>query len=357
MVEPPYHPMCEYFPSFRQLTHFSIFSSHISLSPQQLGLFSAFQCTLSHISLTGCTVTKSALVALISYFPNLIRIALHDIDHHKDDEPIPPPPRTHFKRLWVSDWDADSLDLVDELSKLRLHFEEIVIIGSLAAGPEFVERIVGAFGANTECLRLFAIPGGVHNHPNTPLLNPLSHPFYRYGTPISARALSKTPPAPILRAGPGLQGIQSCRFLVHNLHKDRQDRTHSLNHAPPPSEPRLLDTTRRYSDSVGRAIGTRAKAGSGVPEYHSSVARGVGPRGIPADVCSEGPDGNFRYQGRADLLFRWCWWTEMIGGIYVRGTAIMILTTSRFNIIGSLYILIYQTTTTPEFWRGSLTVA
>ena len=168
VIGPAHHTLREYFPSFHQLRHFTLSSPHIPSSPQQLEVFSTFQHSLSEISLASCSATKSAFVTLINYFPNLIRLHLRHINYDKEDEPIPPLSRLHFKKLCVSEWSADSLDLIDELSKLGLDFEEVVISESVFPGAswsEFAKRIVDAFGANTKYLRLLDTPRGVCSHP------------------------------------------------------------------------------------------------------------------------------------------------------------------------------------------------
>lgn len=167
MIGPAYITLREYLPSFRQLRYFSLSSPYISASPQELDLFSAFQNTLSDISLSSCTVAESTFVILINYFPNLIRLHLRHIGYSKGAEPIPPPSRLHFKKLCVAEWPEDSLDLIDELSNLGLRFEEVVISESVIPGPtwsEFANRVVHAFGANAKCLRLLDTPRGVYRH-------------------------------------------------------------------------------------------------------------------------------------------------------------------------------------------------
>ena len=171
VIGPADHTLREYFPSFRQLRHFNLNStfSHVSSPLQQLDLSSAFQHTLSDISLAGCSTTKSAFVTLINYFPNLIRLHLRHINYHKEDEPVPPLSRLHLKKLSVIEWSADSLDLIDELSELGLNFEEVVVSDSVFPGPsssEFSNRVVNAFGATTKCLRLLDTPRGVYSYPS-----------------------------------------------------------------------------------------------------------------------------------------------------------------------------------------------
>lgn len=166
-IEQPRIPLHDYFPSFRQLRSFNLSSIRVPLYSEKIELFSAFKYTLSTISLSGCCTTKNAFVTLINHFPNLAYLNLRDLDYHKEDEPATPLSRSLFKRLHVTEWSADSLDLLDELAKLGLHFEEVVLPSTFprSTWTAFARRVVGAFGPSTKRLRLLETPRGVYGPP------------------------------------------------------------------------------------------------------------------------------------------------------------------------------------------------
>ena len=81
----------DYLPSLHQLQHLSLFSMQIPSDISfKLEMFSAFQSTLSRLSLKQCDVTISALVTLINYFPNLDHLDLSSLRHGTGGEPTPP---------------------------------------------------------------------------------------------------------------------------------------------------------------------------------------------------------------------------------------------------------------------------
>ena len=58
-------------------------------------------------------------------------------------------------------WDFDSLALVSELSNFAVRSDEVVVdavIGPDPSRPEFLIRVVDAFGANVKRLRVPGIP-------------------------------------------------------------------------------------------------------------------------------------------------------------------------------------------------------
>ena len=145
-------------------------STPIPSLPQRIQIFSAFQRTLTSITLENCMVTTSAVVTLIDYFPNLIWIYLYNISHGTDGERIPPLSRLLLRGLSVIDFDTlYDLDLLDELSGLGLRFEEVAIGGRVHAAtwPKFAKRVVGAFGASARRLTLLGSRNGIPNLPKS----------------------------------------------------------------------------------------------------------------------------------------------------------------------------------------------
>jgi hypothetical protein len=155
-IGPVHLTLRDYFPSFRQLRRLTLCFTRTSSFPQQTELFSAFQHTLSEICLWDCSITRSAFVALINYFPNLTCLHLRSLDSRQDDEPIGPLSRPMFKKLHATPWTMATMDLPDELSKLGLRFEEVVISSAVPSANwlDFVKGVIDAFGASAKHLRI-----------------------------------------------------------------------------------------------------------------------------------------------------------------------------------------------------------
>ena len=175
-TEPAHCTLRDYFPSFRQLRHLTLLFA--SFQPHHTKLFSTFQHSLSTISLSGCSITKNAFVTLINYFPNLAHLHLRGLSCHEKDEPSLPLSRLLFKSLYVTVWRADSLFLLDELSRSGLRFEEVIVSGMIPkpSWPEFTRRVVGIFGAHVKYLRIRGSPEGKHSLPRPVLSIPVHNP-------------------------------------------------------------------------------------------------------------------------------------------------------------------------------------
>ena len=154
-IEPVHRALRDYFPSFRQLSHFTLFYAHVSLRSLRIELFSAFQHSLSTISLMGCSITKHAFVTFINYFPNLAHLYLHRLNCRKISGTTPSLSRLLFKSLYVNEGPPGILFLLEELSRSGLRFDELTI-GSLTlpTSPEFSRRVVEIFGAHAKLLRI-----------------------------------------------------------------------------------------------------------------------------------------------------------------------------------------------------------
>jgi len=146
----------DYFPSLCQLRHLSLSSVHLPLDfSQQVEVFSAFKYTLLRLSLNYCEVTISALVTLISCFPNLNHLDLTHLLRHKMDTKIAPPlSRPRVGKLYIAEFYGDLLGLLDQLSELGLAFDEIVVGGRSGVTTYALSRIVNAMGKTVKRLRL-----------------------------------------------------------------------------------------------------------------------------------------------------------------------------------------------------------
>ena len=77
--------------SLVRLTHFELHNTTILLLPQQIKLFAPFQDKLLKITLSGCKVSTSMLVALVHYFPILECLRLEGHIAPDLDKQTPPP--------------------------------------------------------------------------------------------------------------------------------------------------------------------------------------------------------------------------------------------------------------------------
>jgi hypothetical protein len=167
-IGPLHRNLRDYLPSFQQLRYLKL-SGTIPLLPQQIEIFSAFQHTLSEISLSYGDVTIKGLIALINYFPNLARLHLSYLRYDKEDGPFPPLSRPLLEGLFISWNSAYDLDLFDELSELGLRANEVVITQTrfTLTWSEVAKRVTSAFGANAKCLRLICplSTGEIYSNP------------------------------------------------------------------------------------------------------------------------------------------------------------------------------------------------
>ena len=146
----------DYLPSFHHLQHLSLSSMHIpSDISQQIEIFSAFRHTLSRLGFNCCTVTISAIVALINFFPNLHRLDLRYILEEADGEPASPLCRLLIRKLHISSFHDRGLGILDQLSELGLVFKELTVIEwSAKTALRILSRIVDSMGVNVKRLRL-----------------------------------------------------------------------------------------------------------------------------------------------------------------------------------------------------------
>ena len=151
-----YEALCDDFRSLSQLRHLTLcYVSFIQPFPGT-GLFSAFKPPLTSITLSNCSILGGLLVALINYFPNLQYLGLRGVHC------ICLPERAHLisrlllKKLTVDERVLGVIDLLEELWKLGLHFDE-VDFGTTDLGNAWIgaaTRVMRTFGVSAERLNL-----------------------------------------------------------------------------------------------------------------------------------------------------------------------------------------------------------
>ena len=155
----------DYWHSFRQLEHLTMYAEF--LPPlTRIGTYSAFQHTLSYLSLQCCLATTNGLVTLINYFSNLTHLALSELSYREDDQPTPPLSRPLQKLSLAEFYTDDSLGLLDQFLALRPRCEEIAIVMNWSSYPLLAQRVIDGADASVKRLRLESELGGTCNVPN-----------------------------------------------------------------------------------------------------------------------------------------------------------------------------------------------
>ncbi|KAF9648089.1 hypothetical protein BDM02DRAFT_3269711 [Thelephora ganbajun] len=117
----------DYLPSFFQLQQLAFSVTDIeSTICDHLEWFSAFRHTLSSLSLSQVSITWSAFIVLVGYFPNLRDLHIFKIWFRKDDWPVPCLPHALRGRLLVSFGTAMRFPF-DRLVGLKLEYEEVEV--------------------------------------------------------------------------------------------------------------------------------------------------------------------------------------------------------------------------------------
>ena len=194
VIPPAYYALRDYLPSFRQLRRLTLVYAHIPSYPDHIEALSAFQHTVSAISLSSCNTTKGALLTLINYFPNLACLQLSGLGYIQEEGPMLPLSRTVFKTLYAIARPTGTLDPLEELSKLGLRFEEVAVTNFLRepTWPYFSKRVVGIFGESVKFLKIYGAPGGEWLMLN---VDTSSQSFRRWSISLDALGLSRTPRA------------------------------------------------------------------------------------------------------------------------------------------------------------------
>jgi hypothetical protein len=124
------------------------------IGPNTPKLFLAFQNTLFSLSLNRVSLTLSAFVKLVDYFPNLRELYFSESSFTPDYQPTPRfsrPPRgkLHLSTLSVSNTTA----LSDVLSGLELEYDELEIVNVFDRPPTRIQPIISACEKTLKCLK------------------------------------------------------------------------------------------------------------------------------------------------------------------------------------------------------------
>lgn len=142
-----------YLPSFRRLERLGLSSMFLGPEvPQQIGIFSPFQHTLSSLIISSCYITSTALVTLINYFPLLAHLNLQTLTHEVNGEPVPQLSRPLRGTLNIVCCKTRDLALFDNLSNPPPELDELVLYH--VHMPIFYNCFIGARGGSTRRLKL-----------------------------------------------------------------------------------------------------------------------------------------------------------------------------------------------------------
>jgi len=145
--------LCHYLPSLHHLKSLGLSSMHLGPDvPRKIGLFSAFQHTLSSLCLSTCHVTSGALITLINYFPPLANLELQSLTYVADHEPVPRLSRPLRGRLDIADCKTSSRALFENLSDPPAELNELTLRGVYM--PTFYDTIFEARRGSVERLEM-----------------------------------------------------------------------------------------------------------------------------------------------------------------------------------------------------------
>ena len=154
-VIPPYR--IDYFrlylPSLCQLERLGFFFTFVGPDiPQNIGLFSTFQHTLSSLCLSDCHATSSALVTLVDYFPLLANLELRSLKCVAGGGPVPRRSRPLRGRLVIADCMVKDRALFNQLSNPPPELDELSLCKVKL--PTFYNIILGTHGGSTKRLKM-----------------------------------------------------------------------------------------------------------------------------------------------------------------------------------------------------------
>ena len=122
--------------------------------------FSAFSETLTDLTLEWFTMSFSAFVTLIDYFPNISTLKFSKFAVKPDEGPVPPLSRPFRGKICVGYASANCVEFFNRFAKLDLEYRELVIGFRMRA--ELAEAILKLSTSTVKYLRLKA---GLREYP------------------------------------------------------------------------------------------------------------------------------------------------------------------------------------------------
>jgi len=161
---PPIDLLRDYSPSLFRLERLSLYTG--VLPPlTQISSYSAFQHTLSYLSLQRCVATTHGIVTLVNYFPNLAHLNVSELYDWEDGQQAPSFSQP-LQKLSVADfYTINSLDFLDQLMGLRPRCEEITIGMYWSSCPLLAQHVVDGVETSVKRLYLTSDLRGTRNVP------------------------------------------------------------------------------------------------------------------------------------------------------------------------------------------------
>ena len=117
--------------------------------------FSAFRETLTYLSLSQFSVSFSAFVTLVGYFPNITTLRLHSFMLRPDEGPVPSLSQPLRGKLHIHEVPADSLEFFSRFAQLDMEYEELVVDSFIdISTPGFAETALRISPSTVKFLRL-----------------------------------------------------------------------------------------------------------------------------------------------------------------------------------------------------------
>lgn len=144
------HTLRDYLPSFCNLKNLTLCNMTIEQTiSENLELFSAFQHTLSSLSLGAISITWSSFVVLVGYFPNLTYLKLLGMLFQVDKRPVARVPHAWRGRLFVDLATRGPVGLPGDLfAELGPEYEELEILGA------YEQRLISAVERSLKSLKV-----------------------------------------------------------------------------------------------------------------------------------------------------------------------------------------------------------
>ena len=140
----------DYFPSLSQLKRLAFRNMAIEPTiPDNLGMFSAFQHSISSLTLARGSINWSTFVTVVGHFSHLRHLEVRRVLFRMDDRTIPRISHALRGRFVIWLLESDHLEaFIDRFCKLKLEYDVLVMHGT------YQPRLAAAVRATLEYLRV-----------------------------------------------------------------------------------------------------------------------------------------------------------------------------------------------------------
>jgi hypothetical protein len=155
-IIPHVNALAGYLPSFRQLQILTLSGMRVNPDCSQ-GIFSAFQHTLSSLSLREVSLPWVVFAALVDYFPSLRNLEVRDPNYDEDDRQSTTLSKPLYGKLFISTFTDEALaTFSDKLPGLPVAYDELTIGWSSIARPvpRYYQQIIDTCAKSLKRLNL-----------------------------------------------------------------------------------------------------------------------------------------------------------------------------------------------------------